>query len=282
MSPARRRQPVDRVCQDLAVPERRVCKVLGQSRATQRYLPRVSGDEVRLIDEVIELAKKYGRYGYRRITALLVAAGWRVNHKRVERIWRQEGLKVPARQPKRGRLWLADGSCVRLRPEHRNHVWSYDFVHERTHDGRALRLLTVIDEYSRQCLAIEVGRRLNSRDVVRVLARLFMQYGVPRYLRADNGAELTATAVRQFLGELGVETLFIEPGSPWENGYIESFNGKLRDELLNMEIFYTLLESRVLVDQWRRHYNTVRPHSSLGYRPPAPEAIQPPPITAAA
>ena len=282
MSPARRRQTVGRVCQDLAVPERRVCKVLGQSRATQRYQPRVSGDEVRLIDEVIELAKKYGRYGYRRITALLVAAGWRVNHKRVERIWRQEGLKVPAKQPKRGRLWLADGSCVRLRPEHRNHVWSYDFVHERTHDGRALRLLTVIDEYSRQCLAIEAGRQLNSRDVVRILARLFVQYGVPRYLRSDNGAELTAKAVRQFLGELGVETLFIEPGSPWENGYIESFNGKLRDELLNMEIFYTLLESRVLVDQWRRHYNTVRPHSSLGYRPPAPEAIQPPPITAAA
>jgi putative transposase len=282
MSPARRRQTVDRVCHELAVPERRVCKVLGQPRSTQRYLPQLADDEARLIDEVIELAKTYGRYGYRRITALLLAVGWRVNHKRVERIWRQEGLKVPAKQPKRGRLWLADGSCVRLRPEHRNHVWSYDFVHERTHDGRALRLLTVIDEYNRECLAIKVGRRLSSQDVVRVLSRLFIQYGVPRYLRSDNGPELTAKAVRKFLAELGVETLFIEPGSPWENGYIESFNGKLRDELLNLEIFYTLLEAEVLVGKWRRHYNTVRPHSSLGYRPPAPEAIQPPPITAAA
>lgn len=282
MSPARRRQTVDRVCWELAAPERRVCKVLGQARSTQRYAAKVADDEAALIADLVALAKKYGRYGYRRIRALLVAGGWRVNQKRVERIWRQEGLKVPAKQPKRGRLWLNDGSCVRLRPEYRNHVWSYDFVHERTHDGRAFRLLTVIDEFSRECLAIKVGRRLSSRDVVRVLARLFIQYGVPRYLRSDNGPELTAKAVRKFLAELGVETLFIEPGSPWENGYIESFNGKLRDELLNLEIFYTLREAEVLVGQWRRHYNTVRPHSSLGYRPPAPEAILPPRINAAA
>jgi transposase InsO family protein len=273
---------VDRVCEALALPERRVCKILGQPRATQRYRRQVADDEVRLRAEIVELAKQYGRYGYRRITALLVEAGWRVNHKRVERIWRQEGLKVPAKQPKRGRLWLNDGSCVRLRPQYRNHVWTYDFVHARTHDGRPLRLLTVLDEYSRRSLAIKVARRLRSRDVIRTLSKLFMKYGIPEYLRSDNGAELTAKAVRKFLAELGVTTLFIEPGSPWENGYIESFNGKLRDELLNGEIFYTLLEAQVLVEQWRRHYNTVRPHSSLGYKPPAPEAVQPPPLTAAA
>ena len=231
---------------------------------------------------IIELATLYGLYGYRRVTALLVADGWRVNHKRVERIWQQEGLKVPARQRKRGRLWLNDGSCVRHRPERRNHVWTYDFVHERTHDGRALRLLTVMDEYSRECLAIRVGRRLNAKDVLSTMAGLFLQYGVPQYLRSDNGAEMTATAVREFLGNLEVGTLYIEPGSPWENGYIESFNGKLRDELLDGEIFTTLLEAKVLVEQWRRHYNTVRPHSSLGYRPPAPEAFRRPPLGAVA
>ena len=266
----------------MAVSERRACQVLSQPRATQRYTTSVAGDEVALTAAIVALATQYGRYGYRRITEMLVAGGWHVNHKRVERIWRQEGLKVPAKQPKRGRLWLNDGSCVRLRPEYRHHVWSYDFVHERTHDGRPLRLLTVIDEYSRECLAIAVARRLDSQDVLRVMAELFMRYGVPQYLRSDNGAEMTAKAVRKFLAELEVETLYIEPGSPWENGYIESFNGKLRDELLNGEIFYTLLEARVLVEWWRRHYNTVRPHSSLGYKPPAPEAILPPPFRNAA
>ena len=230
---------------------------------------------------IIDLASRYGRYGYRRITALLQAEGWRVNHKRVERIWRQEGLKVPQRQPKRGRLWLNDGSCVRLRPEHRNHVWTYDFVFDRTHNGRPLKMLTVVDEYSRESLAIEVGRRLTSRDVIRVLAKLMLRYGVPEHIRSDNGPEFVAKAVREWLARLGTETLFIEPGSPWENGYIESFNGKLRDELLNGEIFYTLTEARVLIEMWRRHYNQVRPHSSLGYRPPAPEAAPGPSISAA-
>ena len=282
MSPARRRQTADRVCEELALPERRVCTVLGQPRSTQRYRRQMAGDEERLRNAIVDLTKQYGRYGYRRVTALLRADGWRVNHKRVERIWRQEGLKVPAKQPKRGRLWLNDGSCVRLRPEYRNHVWTYDFVHERTHDGRALRMLTVVDEYSRECLAIKVSRRLNSGDVLKTMAELFIQRGVPRYLRSDNGAEMTAKAVRSFLADLGVGTLYIEPGSPWENGYIESFNGKLRDELLNGEIFYTVLEAKVLVEQWRRLYNRVRPHSSLGYKPPAPEAIEPPPLAAAA
>jgi len=224
---------------------------------------------------MIELASRFGRYGYRRITALLRQEGWRVNHKRVQRLWRQEGLKVPKKQPKRGRLWLNDGSCIRRRPEYRNHVWSYDFVADRTYDGRPIRMLTVIDEYTRESLAIEVQRKLNSQDVLDVLRDLFVQHGSPAYIRSDNGSEFTANAVREWLGRVAVKTLFIEPGSPWENGYNESFNGKLRDELLAREIFYTLMEAQVLVARWRQEYNQVRPHSSLGYRPPAPEAVEP-------
>jgi len=228
--------------------------------------------------QMVALATAYGRYGYRRITALLRQAGWRVNAKRIERLWRQEGLKVPARQPKRGRLWLTEASCVRLRPAHPNHVWAYDFVHERTHDGRALRMLTVVDEYTRECLAIRVARRLTAEDVLQQLTELFMARGTPAYLRSDNGPELTAIAVREWLARVGVTALFIEPGSPWENGYIESFNGKLRDERLNRELFYTLVEAQVLTEWWRQEYNHVRPHSALGYRPPAPAAIAPLPL----
>ena len=230
---------------------------------------------------ITRLAAQYGRYGYRRITALLRVEGWRVNAKRVQRIWRREGLKVPQKQPKRGRLWLNDGSCVRLRPSWPNHVWSYDFVMDRTHDGRAFRMLTVIDEFTRRCLAIKVDRKLKSEDVLECLAELFVQHGPPDHIRSDNGAEFTAKAVRAWLARLGVKTLYIEPGSPWENGYNESFNGKLRDELLNGEIFYTLKEAIVLIERWRHHYNTVRPHSSLGYVPPAPETILPRPAARA-
>jgi transposase InsO family protein len=257
------------------VSQRRACQVLGQPRSTQRRQLQLRSDEPRLVRRIVELASAYGRYGYRRITALLRGEQWRVNHKRVERLWRQEGLKVPARQPKRRRLWLGDGSCVRLRPAHRDHVWSYDFVLARTHDGRPVRMLTVIDEYTRECLAIDVARRLTSEDVLERLTDLFVRRGVPDYLRSDNGSEFTAAAVRDWLARVGVKTLYIEPGSPWENGYVESFNGKLRDELLDREIFDTLLEAKVLIERWRQEYNTVRPHSSLGYRPPAPEARQP-------
>jgi len=224
---------------------------------------------------MVELACQYGRYGYRRITALLRAEGFAVNHKRVERLWRREGLKVPAKQPKRGRLWLTDGSCVRLRPERKDHVWSYDFVQARTRDGRAFRMLTVIDEFTRECLAIDVARRLTSDDVLERLSDLFVRRGVPGHIRSDNGPEFTAKAVREWLGRVGVTTLYIEPGSPWENGYIESFNGKLSDELLAGEVLDALLEAKVLIERWRVLYNTVRPHSALGYRPPAPEAIVP-------
>ena len=261
--------------QKLTVSERRACRVLGQPRSTQRRTLVVRDDEDALTRAIVDLASEYGRYGYRRITALLRHQGWQVNHKRVERIWRREGLKVPQKQPKRGRLWLNDGSCVRRRPRHRHHVWSYDFVMDRTHDGRAFRMLTVIDEYSRECLAIRTERRQNQETVLETLADLFLLHGPPDHIRSDNGAEFTATAVRDWLHRLDVQTLFIEPGSPWENGYNESFNGKLRDELLNGEIFYTLKEAKVLVEQWRIYYNTIRPHSSLGYRPPAPQAINP-------
>ena len=264
-----------RVQEALGVSERRACKVLGQPRTTQREEPRPSSFEKRLVARIIELACQFGRYGYRRVTALLRREGWPVNHKRVERIWRREGLKVPRKQPRRGRLWLNDGSCIRLRPKHKDHVWSYDFVFDRTHDGRPLKILAIIDEYTRECLALEVARKMTSESVLETLGRLFVERGVPAHLRADNGPEFTAEAVREWLARLDVKPLFIEPASPWENGYCESFNGKLRDELLNREILYTLKEARVLLELWRREYNHVRPHSSLGYRPPAPVARMP-------
>jgi transposase InsO family protein len=251
--------------------------VLGQARSTQRHRGRSPEDTAALTAAILRLASAYGRYGYRRVTVLLQQEGWRVNHKRVERIWRREGLKVPKKQPRRGRLWLADGSCVRQRPTHRNHVWAYDFVALRTQDGRPVRLLTIVDEYTRECLAIEVARHLRADDVLHRLAALFVQRGVPEHIRSDNGPEFTAKAVRHWLVRVGVRTLYIEPGSPWENGYIESFNGKLRDELLNGELFYTLWEAQVVIERWRQAYNQVRPHSALGYRPPAPEAIEPQP-----
>jgi transposase InsO family protein len=260
----------------MPVSERRVCRVLGQHRSTQRKAPRGADDEAALTEDIIAMARQYGRYGYRRVTALLRDAGWHVNRKRVERIWRREGLKVPQKQPKRGRLWLNDGSCIRLRPEYPGHVWSYDFVEGRTHDGRKFRILSIIDEASRECLALPVARRLRSEDVLAALAELFVTRGPPAHIRSDNGPEFIANAVQQWLAKIGVKTLYITPGSPWENGYCESFNGSMRDELLNGEIFYTLAEAQILIEAWRRHYNTVRPHSSLGYRPPAPETATPP------
>jgi putative transposase len=256
----------------LQLSERRVCPRLGQPRSTQRYVGRKAGDEESLTLRVVELASQYGRYGYRRITALLRTEGWRVNHKRIERLWRREGLKVPAKQPKRGRLWLNDGSCLRLKPEFPNHVWSYDFMVERTHDGRPFRILNVIDEYTRECLAVRVERQLDHEDVQACLAELFCARGVPVHLRSDNGPEFISKWLRAWLERLQVKPLFIESGSPWENGYIESFNGKMRDELLNREIFYTLKEAKILIERWRKEYNHLRPHSSLGYRPPAPQA----------
>lgn len=257
-----------------SVSERRACKLFDQARSTQRYEQNIPEEEALIRGRIIDLAKQYGRYGYRRITALLNREGWSVNHKKVYRIWRKEGLKVPQKQPKRSRLWFNDGSCVRLHPTHKNHVWSYDFVQDRTRNGRAFRMLNIMDEYTRECLSIKVARNLRSIDVLTTLGRLFLKHGVPDHIRSDNGSEFTAKLIRNWLKRLKVKTLFIEPGSPWENGYIESFNGKLRDELLNGEIFYTLKEAEILIEKWRKEYNTLRPHSSLSYRSPVPETVE--------
>ena len=203
--------------------ERRVCLVLGQHRSTQRRIPRGRDDEQQLTEDIVALARRYGRYGYRKIAELLRSQmGWVVNDKRVERIWRQEGLKVPAKQPKKGRLWLADGSCIRLRAERPNHVWSYDFVEDRTHDGRKYRMLNVIDEFTHEALAIRIDRKLNSTDVIDVLSDLFILRGVPEHIRSDNGPEFIATAVQDWITAVGAKTAYIAPGSPWENGYMRA------------------------------------------------------------
>ena len=257
----------------MVVCERRACRVFGQHRSTQRRRPRGRADEDRLVADMIELARQYGRYGYRRIAALLRDAGWQVNDKRVERLWNREGLKVPMKQPKKSRLWLNDGSCVRLRPEYRDHVWSYDFVHHRTEDGRAFRILNTLDEFSRECLAIRVNRKLNSTSVIDVLMDLFILRGVPSFIRSDNGPEFVVEAVQKWIKAVGAKTAYIVPGSPWQNGYCESFNARFRDELLNGEIFYTLKEAQIIIEKWRKHYNTKQPHSALCYRAPAPQTI---------
>lgn len=249
-----------------------MCRALGQSRGALRKPVKRASDEESLTADIIRLAQTYGRYGYKRITALLKAQGWRVNHKRVERIWRQEGLKVPGRHKKRGRLYLNDGSCIRLRPCWKDHVWAYDFVADRLADGTKIRFLTVVDEYTRESLALRVGYRLKSDDVMDVLTDLFITRGIPDHIRSDNGSEFTAQSIREWLPRLGVKTLYIQPGSPWENGYNESFNGRFRDEFLNGEVFYTLKEAQVLTEEWRHLYNHIRPHTSLGYKPPAPLA----------
>ena len=254
---------MEHVREILHVPQRRACRVLGQVRSTQRHIHPVPQEERAITKRIIELAKEYGRYGYRRITAMLRNEGWKVNRKKVERIWKQEGLKVPKKQPKRGRLWLNDGSCIRLRPLHKDHVWSYDFMAERTTDGQPLRILSIIDEYTRECLHIVTARRLSPQDVLDALFTLFIRRGVPEHIRSDNGPEFTAKAVRQWLGKLGVGTLFIEPGSPWENGFIESFNGKLRDELLNREIFTTLTEAKILIENWREEFTKDKNETNL-------------------
>src|SRR5215217_6232267 len=277
LSPARRRACIGHVRHELRVAERRACAALGQHRSTRREAPRGRDDEERLTADVVELARRYGRYGYRKVAELLRStAGWVVNDKRVERIWRCQGLKVPEKQPKRGRLWLADGSCVRLRAERPNHVWSYDFVEDRTHDGRKHRMPDVLDEFTHECLATRVARELKAIDVVDALSDLFLLHGAPGHeLRSDNGPEFVAEAVQGWITAVGARTAHIAPGSPWENGYVESFGARLRDELLDGEIFYSLREAQVVIESRRRHDNQVRPHASLGYRAPAPEVIVP-------
>lgn len=263
----------------LGVSERRACQAIGQPRATQRYEKRMLDDEEQLRERLVYYASRFGRYGYRRVAALLQEEGWQGpmlrigNHKRIERIWREAGLKVPQKQPKRGRLWLNDGSTLRLKPEFAKHVWSYDFMQARTHDGKLFRILNIIDEYTRECLLAKAARRFTHHEVMGCLTDLFCERGVPVHIRSDNGSEFIAHRLRKWLDRLTVKPLFIEPGSPWENGFVESFNGKMRDEFLNREIFYSLKEAEVLLEQWRIEDNTIRPHSALGYRPPAPKTV---------
>lgn len=222
-----------------------------------------------LVGQMRKLSRKHPRYGYRRIHALLVRQGWRVNRKRVARLWREHSLKVPRRQRKRRRLGGSENGCTRKQAEHRNHVWSYDFTMDQTEDGRRLKMMPVVDEFTRECHVIETERSITAQDVIATLSYLFRVHGEPEYIRSDNGPEFIASAVKQWLAESGVKTLYIEPGSPWENAYVESFNGKLEDELLGRELFTSLHEAKVLVEQYRLEYNHERPHSALKYKTPA-------------
>ncbi len=249
--------------------ERHACQVIVQPRSTQRYVAQERADERGLRARLRELARQHPRYGYRRITALLRTAGLRINRKRVQRLWRAEGLKVPQKQRKRRRPGSSANSCVRRRAKHPNHVWSYDFVLDQTEDGRALKWLPVVDEFTRECLTLEVERHMTGNDVARDLERLMAERGEPGFIRSDNGPEFIARAVRQWLEQAGVKTLYIEQGSPWENAYSETFNSRFRDELLNRELFTSLAEAKTLARQFREEYNHHRPHSALGYRTPA-------------
>jgi putative transposase len=266
---SQRRQAVRQLQETFGVSQRRACRVLGQPRSTQRQTPKTSEEEERLVGRMLELVRQHPRWGYRRITVMLRREGWRVNRKRVYRLWRQQGLKVPRQQRTKRRLGHSGNSCVRRPAQHKDHVWTWDFLHDRTSDGRPLKWLTLIDEYTRECLALEVDRGMTAKAVKTVLAAVVQQRGAPVHIRSDNGSEFIAEAIRSWMTAAGLETLYIAPGSPWENGYAESFNSKVRDELLNAEEFGSVLEAKVLAKEWRHEYNHVRPHSSLGYRTPA-------------
>jgi transposase InsO family protein len=264
-----RRQAARHLQEVFGVSQRRACRVLGQPRSTQRQTPKAKEEEGRLVMRMLELVRRHPRYGYRRIWALLRREGWRVNRKRVHRLWRKQGLKVPRKQRKKRRLGSSANGCVRRPAEHKDHVWAWDFLHDRTTDGRPLKWLTLVDEYTRECLALEVRRGMTAGAVSEVLAGVVRERGAPTHIRSDNGPEFIAKVIRAWMAKAGLETLYIEPGAPWENGYAESFNSKVRDELLNAEEFSSELEARVLGKAWRQEYNQVRPHSSLGYRTPA-------------
>lgn len=253
----------------LAVSERRACEVLEQPRSSQRYQTQPREGEAKLVKRMLELARRHPRYGYRFVWALLREEGFKVNRKRVYRLWRKEGLKVPVKRHKRRRLGTSENGIVHHRATHKDHVWTWDFVHDRTEDGRAIKWLSIVDEHTRECLALEARRSFKSVDVIDVLKELFLIRGVPQHIRSDNGSEFIAHAIRTWLESSAVTTLYIEPGSPWENGYVESFHSRLRDELLDSELFTCLAEAKMLSTQWRLEYNHRRPHSSLGYVAPA-------------
>jgi len=236
---------------------------------TQRYKDKQQDRDKALTKQIKQLAKKYRRYGYRMITAKLRQAGWNVNHKRVQRIWQKEGLQVPYRRKFKKERGSSENSCDVKRAEYINHVWTYDFISDQTEDGRKLKFLTVLDEFTRESPAIEIGRSIKAGDVIAVLEYLFLVRGIPRFIRSDNGPEFIADAIKKWLAAKHVQTLYIKPGSPWENGYIESFNGRLRDDVLNRELFHSVREAKVIVENWRLEYNNHRPHSGLGYMTPA-------------
>ena len=269
VSPTRRREAVQQVLRKVKTSERRACKVLGQSRSTQRYRPREPNRDQPLVKRMLAIVRQHPRYGYRRVWALLRDEGWSVNRKRVYRLWRREGLKVPRKQRKKRRLGTSANGIVHRRAEHINHVWCYDFVKDQTTDGRPLKFLPIVDEYTRECLALDVARSITATDVIESLRHLFAIRGAPTFIRSDNGPEFIARAIREWLAESGVKTLYIEPGSPWENAYCESFNSRFRDELLNRELFTSLAEAGVITEDYRLAYNHQRPHSSLSYLTPA-------------
>jgi len=273
VGPSRRREAVGHVRVALDVPERRACSTLKQPRSTQRYAPRRPQDEARLVRDILALVRKYPRYGSPRIHRLLVDGGWRVNHKRVERLWKREGLRVPRKARKKRRLGHSVHSCAHYRATKPNHVWAWDFIHDRLVGGRPMKWLTLIDEFTRECLALHPAHSIRSHDAVGVLAEVIRQRDAPQFVRSDNGPEFIARALRTWLEETGIETLYIEPGAPWENGYAESFHSRLRDELLNVEEFTSLAEARVLAREWQDNYNRRRPHSALGYLTPAEFAV---------
>lgn len=268
MSPPVRRRAVKTLEEEFSASERRACRTVRQPRSTQRYRPRPQHENERLTARMLELVGRHPRFGYRRIWALLRREGWKVNRKRVHRLWRREGLKVPVRRRKKRRLGSGRNACSRRRAERPDHVWTWDFIHDRTTDGRALKWFSVVDEYTRECLALEVARSITSREVLAVLRKVFAARGVPGHIRSDNGPEFIAAAIRSWLTVARVGPLYIEPGAPWENGFAESFQSRLRDELLNTEEFGGVTEAKVLAEDWRRQYNTERPHGSLRYRTP--------------
>ena len=233
--------------------------------------PKDNEEELRLA--MIKLAKRYGRYGYRKIAALLRMEGWAVNHKKVERLWREEGLQLPKRHKKRRRLYHKDSSLIRLRPQYQNHIWSVDFVHDKLSSGRSYKMLTVLDEYTRQALCVEVKPRIGSADVLEALYPLLLKHGKPEYIRSDNGSEFIATALQIWLRKVGIKPIQIYPGSPWENGYNERFNGTLRHEVLNAEWFTSVEQVQIVINMWLKQYNHIRPHQSLNMRPPVPETL---------
>lgn len=242
---------------------------MDQPRSTQRYRLRVADDEGALVSAMHGLVRRHPRYGYRRIWALLRADGWLVNRKRVWRLWKREGFKVPQKQRKKRRLGSSDNGCVRHAARHKDDVWAWDFIHDHDEHGRSLKWLSVVDEFTRECLLLEVGRSIKAADVVDLISQVMLIRGIPGHIRSDNGPEFIAAAIRKFLATAGVATLYIEPGSPWENGYAESFHSRLRDELLNAELFESLRHAKTLADGWKNEYNHRRPHMSLGYNTPA-------------